>query len=58
MSGTVIYDKGGKALSVGSPVEWNKKAGSVVSLAPTFVRIKADGGTIFTRKPWAVRRAA
>lgn len=53
-----VYDKGGKALTVGSPVKWGKMAGRVVSLAPTFVRIKADGGTVFTRKPWAVRRAA
>lgn len=55
---TVIYDKHGKALTVGSPVEWNKLSGRVVSLAPTFVRIKGDGGTVFTRKPWSVRRAA
>lgn len=55
---TVIYDKIGQPLSIGSPVVWNKLAGHVVSLAPTFVRIQGGGGTVFTRKPWAVRRAA
>lgn len=55
---TVIYDKVGHPLSIGSAVAWNKLAGRVVSLAPTFVRIKGDGGTVFTRKPWNVRRAA
>lgn len=53
---TPTYDKVGRVLTVGSPVTWNKQAGRVVSLASAFVRIKGDNGTVFTRRPWNVRR--
>jgi hypothetical protein len=60
MSNPVVTDREGRWLSRGSVVEFGKRGrrGEVTTVQQLWVRIRAEDGKAYQRRPFKVRRVA